>query len=58
MVGIWDGSNKCKKKKGLNMNEKEIINTVIDIREEQNRRSEKKFVYKIKGKGNKCATRC
>ncbi len=40
------------------MNEKEIINTVIDIREEQNRRSEKKFVYKIKGKGNKCATRC
>lgn len=53
MVEIQDGRNKYKKKKGLNMTEKEIKNTVIDIREEQNRRSEKKFVYKIKGKGNK-----
>lgn len=53
MVEIQDGRNKCKKKKGLNMTEKEIKNAVIDIKEEQNRRSEKKFVYKIKGKGNK-----
>ena len=29
------------------------MNSIIDIKEEQNKRAEKKFVYKINGKGNK-----